>query len=543
MLSRLRSEDGATAMLVAASLVLILGIAALAVDLTGAGFNQRRQAQIAADTAALAGAIEFNDVAAARDAALDVARRNLTIAYGNPADPDDPLWVELWRGCTDTLPAGFTAVDAPSTWTGFAGGKLQCISYSAEEIRVRIPDQVNATSFGPAIGANSVSTNAVAQATFRFEEGGTVFPFGMVATASTGGEVCMSSGPSGVAVGPCDGSDSGSFGTILPRQWAKYDVGTTVFCGSPGETQMATAMRVGFDHTLVSILPASKSGVLSGGSHPGDADILSTAGGVVKTDACIVDGTTGEALAADPTPVNRPPNTVEVDTGFPHAALFDGLVSDSLFPGSTAARLQQGTNPKRTIARKLSGTVEEFELDNTPLWEYLRDLGDLPAAIQSECDKAVIPSAPDPGFAMSACLKAANAAGATHIFVDSLADSPRFGWAPQFIYDDWGSGKKWQPISTFQPVFLNGLWFNCNGNENSPDNTQTCDPDGSGKGFAFLPGYGKTPLCDGKYPSGCKNARLDQVSAFFMPHQLLPKTAQNTFPGTVRGPYDVQLSK
>ncbi len=61
----------------------------------------------------------------------------------------------------------------------------------------------------------------------------------------------------------------------------------------------------------------------------------------------------------------------------------------------------------------------------------------------------------------------------------------------------------------------------------------------------FYPGVATTPLCDtnGTYGPSCQNARLDQISAFYLPFVTLPKKVQNSFPGTLRGPYDVLLSK
>jgi Flp pilus assembly protein TadG len=54
----LNREKGATALLVASSLIMLIGFAAVAVDLS-AGFNERRQGQTAADLGALAGAVEY----------------------------------------------------------------------------------------------------------------------------------------------------------------------------------------------------------------------------------------------------------------------------------------------------------------------------------------------------------------------------------------------------------------------------------------------------------------------------------------------------
>ena len=54
---RFGRERGASALLVALSMLMLLGFAALAVDI-GAGFNERRQDQNAADAAVLGGALE-----------------------------------------------------------------------------------------------------------------------------------------------------------------------------------------------------------------------------------------------------------------------------------------------------------------------------------------------------------------------------------------------------------------------------------------------------------------------------------------------------
>lgn len=530
-----RGERGAAAIIVASSLVLLLGMAAIALDATGAGFNERRQAQIAADTAALAGALSFPSPEAARDAALDVARRNLDIPYGNPADPNDPAWVALWRGCTDSLPTGFSPMPVPAAWSGFPGNTMSCISYSGDQLRVRIPDQVFDTNFAGVIGAQSLTTHAAAQARFTFEAGGTVFPFGMLSTAAPGTEVCASSAPAGQASAPCTGSDAGSFGTVLSRMWAQLPVGTTVDCGTPGDANIATAIRVGFDHIVIRVDPALQTGALAGGPHPGNNNLP---GSVVKTDDCTVVG--GVGVAADPSPAFPTwPNALETDTGFPHQATFSGLVDNPLFPGTTRARLQQGTNPKRTIARKDSGTTHTYDLDNMPLWDYLLPAGQLPVGLQAVCDRTTIVASANRNGAMTACLTAATSATAP-IFSTAIGRAPRFGWVPQFIYSDWGSGKKWQPIKQLRMVYLGGLWFNCNGNDNpTAPNNETC----GNKGFVFYPGIGTTPLCDGNYPNGCKNMRLDQVSAWYLPEAAVPAEVAQRFPGNLLGPYEVQLTR
>ena len=70
-------EKGASAVVVAISMLVIMGFAALVVDL-GAGFNERAQDQSAADTGVLAGAGNaLGGVAGVRDAALAYVQDNL----------------------------------------------------------------------------------------------------------------------------------------------------------------------------------------------------------------------------------------------------------------------------------------------------------------------------------------------------------------------------------------------------------------------------------------------------------------------------------
>lgn len=87
MPTRVRDEKGAAAILVAVSLVLLVGFAALAID-GGLGFDQRRGTQNAADNAALAAAWEECNP---RDAgAPDPVGSALAVAAQNGYDDTDP---------------------------------------------------------------------------------------------------------------------------------------------------------------------------------------------------------------------------------------------------------------------------------------------------------------------------------------------------------------------------------------------------------------------------------------------------------------------
>lgn len=117
---RARSERGATLVLVALSLVVLLGMGALAVDLAAA-FSWRAEAQKIADSAALAGGSAFLDVAPglaepiARSRAYEYALRH-TIK-SQPVDSaevqvfviTDSMKVRVWVG-RDGMPTWFARV-------------------------------------------------------------------------------------------------------------------------------------------------------------------------------------------------------------------------------------------------------------------------------------------------------------------------------------------------------------------------------------------------------------------------------------------------
>ena len=108
---RFLTEDrGAAALFVAVSMILMLGMAALAIDL-GAGFNERRQDQTSSDLAAVAGALSFGDNDAVADQVMAAARTERR--HGIPrAD-----WVAAWTSCNDAdMPAGFTPMTPLDTW-------------------------------------------------------------------------------------------------------------------------------------------------------------------------------------------------------------------------------------------------------------------------------------------------------------------------------------------------------------------------------------------------------------------------------------------
>ena len=549
----LTEERGASALLVASSLVLLMGFAAVAVDL-GAGFNERRQDQTAADLGVLAGAVEYVSVdqEGTLYEILEITRQNLNTEYGVPSDPDDDDWISLWRDCTDTPPAGFnpwplTPTMISNGWHTFPGNAISCISADADEIRVRLPNQLTDTSFGGVIGLNELSTNAIAHARVKFTIDGGARPFGVLASAATG-SLCLTTRSGSFP--PCNGPDSGNFGTLNSQQWGNEEAGTTTDCGNPGNPELAVNVALGTDH-IIGIAPtwySTPPDFAGGDSYPGD---------LVRHDDCEI-AADGTAVASDDTPAVGTTTALRADTGFNQfQATKAGLVTDvgwtwENVTATPTPLLQQitgaGVLSTRPLREKVSGTDYDVTLDNTPLWEHLRPTSDLPGALLPVCAKATITGAPDRVAAMNSCLSAWETlkgldSTTTHLFEDEVFDNPRFVFVPQFHSTSWGSGTHWQPIKGFRVAYIDTLWFNCNGNFNSSKNNEVCD---GSKGLTFAPDMAEDGnlLCAGNSASNCSQLRLDQFTAFLLPSD--PPVSDEVlarFPGQLRGPFEVVLTR
>lgn len=500
MIGRPHPERGATALFVAAALTVLLGMAAVAIDV-GAGFNERRQSQTAADMGVMAGALEVSLLGSKDDMVDQVlahVRGNLRTTYS------DAEWQSLWQGCTDS---GRTAsfVPQPDPWT--AGGTLDCISMNASFLRVRVPDQIVETTFGRVLGVTELQTHAVAVALLG--GGGKyrgLLPFG-VAGGLDSGEICLGQSPSGTAYAPCDGPSSGTFGTILSEFFGHfYDAGQGI-CGNPGNTEIEWGVALGGDHL---IYPWADGTGAPGAPHPGDATVLGHP--TTYRDEC--DAVGGEAVAVDDVPVN----TVLVDTGFSNSnAIQAGLFSENSYLGELS-RLQQGSNPKRPVVERRTGSSEViWHLDNVGPWEYLLNGA---ASVDPTCDPATYPASMteyEKADRFELCLAAHGPADGV-IFDDAIAQSPRFAWSPQYWYDLPTTGLSWEPVHQYRMIFVGGGWFNCNA-------SGTCD-------VIFYPDSDHTSeLCDPGGGSNCQAMSLNQLSGWLLPDTALSDEVRNSFPG------------
>lgn len=464
-------ERGVVAILAAASLVMLMGFAAIAIDL-GRGWNERRQDQTAADVGVMAGAVvALSGADAIRDGVLDFVRSNLDSTY---AEAD---WRSSWLNCTDPNRNdggfAFQSVTAPASW---GGGTIDCISIDPTGfIRTRVPDQIIGTTFGKVVGVETLTTSAAAIAQLGPRSSGGILPFGLTTGSGAGDHVCLSSGPTGLDPedDPCQGSSSGNFGTLKSPLFGNTDLGTPENCtSSPLSDVLAVNIAIGLDH-LVTMAPSASS----------STEIR---------DLCF----------------NFPVNTLLTDTGFPNNGAEEGLVGPlpSFAPAGSKPRLAQG--PSADLVTRFGKTV-----NNKPLWEYID--GSLSASqIPASCVRSSFDSS-NPDFDwdgdgvldkagswqhLGACLSDyAAGSGYSILFLETVGESPRFGYVPQFWETSLGSGSTWLHIRQFRATFLQGTWWK-KGNDWQP----------------FHPGE----ACASCSASGYA---MKQLSAFIVPDTALPE--------------------
>lgn len=516
-MSRISPHDdrGAAAIFIALVMVLLLGFAAIAIDL-GLGFNERRVDQTAADTSVMAGAVgellgESPEEIVAE--VLSYARQNL------PTDFTDEEWRLMWQGCADpdrfgfdvggAAPVDFQPMPEPAFWPdGTPGsGTLDCISSAPAHLRVRIPDQDTPTTFARILGMNSLTTSAAAVA--RWEDGDPdtpIIPFGIPAATPTG-EQCIHHGSGGTSIAPCDGSTSGNFGAINSPFFGDFFDSTGLCSNSPGHPERRQNTALGVDHfiSVWSATDAAAQGVVdpygsSGPSgHPGDNTVRNYQN--VNYDSCRIEN---GSIVPRQAGHSFPPNTVNVDTGLNNLnTVEEGLISGTFL--GQPARLRQGA-----ATRTLRSQSNTYNLDNVGLWTYLNGAGSgdcHPSAYTGLPTYDEDPDVPTKVSTMHSCL--ANYTGNTVIFSADIDESPRFAWAPEF-WHQLGNGNHWQPIYQFRMVFLAGLYFNCSGND--------CDA-------VFYPDEDETDtICEPIGPNNCKKLDLDQLTGWLIPAAAVPET-------------------
>lgn len=146
-------EHGSIALLTATLAIVLFTVAAIVVDLSHAR-EVRRQAQNAADAAALAGMnAMYADGVPNTQAAVDAVK-----AYAR--DNDFGAADTVWAACIDVeTPAGYA--------TAAASGSSPCITVNADKTRLRVllPTQQMPTRMAGIIGVDQIAISAAAEAT------------------------------------------------------------------------------------------------------------------------------------------------------------------------------------------------------------------------------------------------------------------------------------------------------------------------------------------------------------------------------------------
>jgi Flp pilus assembly protein TadG len=487
------SDTGATALLVALCLLLLMGMAAISVDI-GAAFDDRRQQQSAADVGALA--------------AVQYANTN----YGTPSPctVGTLLQIAACRGGVEAMPviAGtlnsrFTAAD----WTACVdsgdgsypidSGVSDCISYTStlQKARVLLPTTQVGTTFGRVLGWTSISITSEAEAGADLNSSSDVIPFALGPTGAGANQSCLFANPTdNLSVAPCNGPVEGNFGFLDVALYGNATMNTSTTCSGDTQGRLATNIALGADHELTKW----------------------NAGDTVRNDRTYCPITTAM------------PNEVPTQTGGSNTGLENGF-----FRGSNGAEgrlmckdgdaAEDNRFPRTsTSCTSILNTFPET-VDNTPLWNYF----DPNAFVESngQCNGSV-----DTRQEMEACLTAWRAWGShtQHLFLPSLIQATRFAATPQLVLDP-SNGTGNYLITGFLPVYLETIYMGCNAN--------TCDvvhSPGEPSSGACPPALLPTINTCGTPANGNKNLRA--VTAFILRMDMLPSEIADHFPsrpGTV----------
>lgn len=205
-MSRRRDERGATLPLFAICLTVLLAMAAFATDL-GLLFVERREAQAAADSGVLGGALDLaNGMDAASEASAALVRSNLSTPY------TDAEWAALWAACVDPSALAFTGK--------VLGTPTSCISFDGLGLyRVIVPDQIVPSAFASVVGIDEFSAGAFAEVELTINGVGGVLPFAVLGNAPSGSHICMRSSTNGTATPPRRRAPDLSRATSVRSRW------------------------------------------------------------------------------------------------------------------------------------------------------------------------------------------------------------------------------------------------------------------------------------------------------------------------------------
>jgi len=424
MRGRRRDERGAVLIVTAIMLVVLLGIAALAVDL-GYAYESRRQVQNSADASALGAAQDLPILTTTESDAKSLSLTNL------------PHGSFPWSVCTDSGSLAVHSQDTP------------CISYDSSftRVRVRLPQQTMPTFFGKAIGVTSTSTSASATARVVGAGFASIEPYALF-SGFTAGLACLKEGPSGHRIATCDDPSSGNFNLLDITQYGNATLNTPQRCGNSFQrNRIIDNIAIGSDH------------------------MFTVYSGTELDDGC-----------GQPGPNTIPPRTGNdisaFDTGIIHGVSTD--VSDG-----GGARLIRGQYPKATALgvqadnKPLWEFIPEQTLSNVPNSCQRNTFDALLTATPTAGQQAAMQGQLEQCFTdyENGAYTGVVFGARTHPFgktvpIDlyDIQLSPRFAYVPQFFQatPPNGSSSNYN-IEAFRAVYMEDLYAGCTGGGCSVD--------------------------------------------------------------------------
>lgn len=523
------AQRGASAVLIAASMLLLLGFAAIAVDI-GAAKNERRLDQNSADASVLAAALDLGfarSTQTAVDSVVDLVNTNL-----RNVTPQE------WEDCVDSQAFAVTAADL-----GLTPG-TECISFDTfEQVRVRVPNQDTATTFGRILGATQLRTSAFAEASDKQFPGlGNPPPFVVLETNGAGDQICLRTSSSGPPV-PVQVSGNG---IDTPHDPVDMPTGLPDPCDE--STYDPASEFFGALDTIVYFNPDTSAitctsnlvefAIAAGIDHP--------VGDFGQTYSPPDPRALEEGTGCNAAPENGP-NTFQLDTGMTPQELRCGLLSTRSGTCSTAVpgpgssvvtpRLQTGSFVGTNGDPRFVGE----EMDNAALWEFMVPSSEKPSpnwpttclALRSQVESPTpfkVWDYYDYKDLLRECLN--DWKNDDPLFTVEILETPRFAFIPLLAESSLDPSDPDGPsscllnasnqcvhINDFAPVYMQTLYTLIQGG-----NGGTCDPGGSTQRWGRHDA-GNDEDC------GKANDFVDRMSAWLLDCGMLPTDVCTSRPG------------
>jgi hypothetical protein len=480
MIKRPSSTDrGASAILVALCLLLLLGMAALAVDLGGA-FDDRRQQQSAVDAGSLAavqygnindppvnGACNFGSLkqkAACRGVyeAIDVVSGGLNGRFAAAAD---------WTACIDPGDdaAGYTlsAIDA--------GGNpyLDCISFTPnlKKGRVWLPTTQVPTTFGRVLGTNSIAISSFSEAGSDINSSSDVIPFALGPTGGALDYGCLRDTSTSIPGTLCDGPDAGNFGYLDILFYGNETLPTVETCSGSNNERLASNIALGADHELTiwdGSVADQRLDVTFCGIFTAMPNGANTQTGNVSTKKAAEGGLFGNA-----------------------SYNFEGRLMCKDGDPNERGRIEKQSTVANCVDIFNGGGPDPGEplIDNTPLWTYLNYTSGACSGVSTRQQ-------------MLACLADWQAGPkTTPLFTADIISAPRFAAVPDLNLDPSNGTSVDYYYTGFRPVYLDSAYFKCSATKcnmvHTPGHSDTgACPNFSDPAWATVTSCGATDVSD-----------------------------------------------